>query len=181
MLRWLALCLYYGIAIRMPHSYWPITFRANWIRRKLCELMFESSGDCINIDRGCRFGSGSEIRLGNRSSIGAGFFGTGPVHIGANVMIGRDVVCQTERHRCDRLDAPMKDQGHEPRQRITIGDDVWIGSRVIILPGITIGSGAIVGAGAVVTQDVPEYAVVAGNPARVIRSRLKQAADAASQ
>ena len=55
-----------------------------------------------------------------------------------------------------------------------IGDDVWIGSRVIILPGVTIGKGAIVGAGVVVTKDVPEYAIVGGNPAKVIKFRRKQ-------
>lgn len=52
---------------------------------------------------------------------------------------------------------------------ITVKDDVWIGAGAIILPGVTIGEGAIVGAGAVVTKDVPPFAVVAGNPARIIR------------
>ena len=52
-----------------------------------------------------------------------------------------------------------------------IGNDVWIGQRVIILPGVRIGDGVIIGAGAVVTKDVPDYAVVAGNPARIIKYR----------
>ena len=52
-----------------------------------------------------------------------------------------------------------------------IGDDVWIGARVIILPGVTIGSHCIIGAGAVVTRDVPDYAIVGGVPAKVIRYR----------
>ena len=54
---------------------------------------------------------------------------------------------------------------------IVIGNDVWIGGRVIILPGVKIGDGAIIGAGSVVTKDVSEYDVVAGNPARVIKNR----------
>ena len=54
--------------------------------------------------------------------------------------------------------------------RIVIGDDVWIGMRAIILAGVTIGSGAVVGAGAVVAHDVPPMSIVAGNPARVIRT-----------
>ena len=54
---------------------------------------------------------------------------------------------------------------------IVIGNDVWIGGRVIILPGVKIGNGAIIGAGSVVTKDVSEYDVVAGNPARVIKNR----------
>ena len=54
---------------------------------------------------------------------------------------------------------------------LIIGDDVWIGTRAIILPGVTIGNGVIIGAGAVVTKDVPDYAIVGGVPARVIRLR----------
>jgi chloramphenicol O-acetyltransferase type B len=54
---------------------------------------------------------------------------------------------------------------------VTIGNDVWIGARVIVLPGVQIGDQAIVGAGAVVTKDVEPLAIVAGNPARVIRLR----------
>lgn len=58
----------------------------------------------------------------------------------------------------------------EPR-KVTIGNDVWIGQRVMIMPGVTIGDGSIVGAASVVTKDVPDYAIVAGNPARIIRYR----------
>lgn len=57
---------------------------------------------------------------------------------------------------------------------ISVGDDVWIGSHAIILSGITIGNGAVVGAGSVVTKDVPPYAIVAGNPARIIKYRFEK-------
>jgi acetyltransferase-like isoleucine patch superfamily enzyme len=57
---------------------------------------------------------------------------------------------------------------------VTIGNDVWIGRSAIILPGVQIGSGAVIGAGAVVTKSVPSYAVVAGNPAKIIRYRFDQ-------
>ena len=56
----------------------------------------------------------------------------------------------------------MRDQGNTPARLVTIKDDVWIGARVIILPGVTIGTGAIVGAGTTVTKDIPDYAVVVG-------------------
>lgn len=58
------------------------------------------------------------------------------------------------------------------RGPVTIGNDVWIGGRAIILSGVTIGDGAVVGAGAVVSRDVPPYAIAAGNPARVVRYRF---------
>ena len=54
---------------------------------------------------------------------------------------------------------------------IIISDDVWIGARVMIMPGVKVGTGAILAAGAIVTKDVPEYAIVGGNPARLIRMR----------
>lgn len=58
-----------------------------------------------------------------------------------------------------------------------IGNDVWIGARMIILPGVTIGTGAIIGAAAVVTKDVPDYAIVGGNPAKIIKFRNNQNLD----
>lgn len=61
------------------------------------------------------------------------------------------------------------------QRRVTIGPDVWIGHNAILLPGVSVGTGAAIGAGAVVTRDVPDYAIVAGNPARVIRSRFDAA------
>ena len=55
-------------------------------------------------------------------------------------------------------------------KRVKIGSNVWIGSNVTILPGVEIGDGAVVGAGSVVTKNVPEYSIVAGNPAKVIKT-----------
>ncbi|UVK41668.1 CatB-related O-acetyltransferase [Mesorhizobium sp. AR10] len=60
------------------------------------------------------------------------------------------------------------------RAGVNIGNDVWIGSRAIILPGVDIGHGAVIGAGAVVARDVPPYAVVVGNPARIVRYRFAE-------
>ncbi len=65
------------------------------------------------------------------------------------------------------------------RHRITIGPDVWIGHGAILLPGVTVGTGAAIGAGSVVTKPVPPYAVVAGNPARVLRRRVEPQVEAA--
>ena len=86
-------------------------------------------------------------------------------------MMGSDVVIITRNHRFERTDIPMMEQGFSDEQPVTIGDDVWIGDRVIILPGIKVGDGSIIAAGAVVTHDVPAYAIVGGVPAKVIGMR----------
>jgi maltose O-acetyltransferase len=65
----------------------------------------------------------------------------------------------------------MRLQGYKDSQPVVIEDDVWLGARVIILPGIRVGHGAVIGAGAIVTKDVPPFAICVGNPARVIRYR----------
>jgi acetyltransferase-like isoleucine patch superfamily enzyme len=71
----------------------------------------------------------------------------------------------------------VKVLGHEreavSRGPILVGDDVWIGNRVMVMSGVTVGQGAVIGAGTVVTRDVPPYAVVAGNPGRVVRYRFE--------
>lgn len=86
-------------------------------------------------------------------------------------MIGPEVMFLARSHRFDRTDIPMSVQGEEEMRLIVIGDDVWIGARALILRGVTVGDGAIVGAGAVVTKDVPSFAIVAGNPAKIIKWR----------
>ena len=91
--------------------------------------------------------------------------------IGKDVMMGPNCIMRTYSHSHDRIDVPMNQQGFEEEQVMHIGDDVWIGTNVIILPGVNVGSHCIIGAGAIVTKDVPDYAIVGGNPARIIRMR----------
>ena len=86
-------------------------------------------------------------------------------------MMGPDVMIYTKNHNTERTDIPMIEQGNTQPRKVTIGDDVWIGARAIILPGVTIGQGSIVAAGSVVTKDVEPFSVVGGNPARVIKVR----------
>jgi Acetyltransferase (isoleucine patch superfamily) len=65
--------------------------------------------------------------------------------------------------------------GRKRGNRVRIGNDVWIGASAIVLKGVSIGDGAVIGAGSVVTKDVPPYAIVGGNPARIIRMRFNNA------
>ena len=149
-------------------------FVSKWIRGVRSYVAcgcFNRHGKNVNVEKNADFGNGDGICIGNNSGIGVNCSVRGPLEMGDNIMMGPDVCIMTSRHNTVRTDIPMCKQGHLPKQVVTIGDDVWIGTRVIILPGVNIGKGSIIGAGAVVTKDVPEYAVVAGVPARVIKYR----------
>ena len=141
------------------------------LRSKVARLCFDYCGNNINVEKGADFGTGQGIKLGNNSGLGINCSVRGPLVIGENVMMGPDVIILTSVHNTLSVDVPMNQQGFLSKRNVLIGDDVWIGCRVIILPGVTIGKGAVIGAGAVVTKDVPEYGVVRGNPAKLIKSR----------
>ncbi|HEX2874837.1 MAG TPA: acyltransferase [Polyangiaceae bacterium] len=97
-----------------------------------------------------------------------------PVHIGGRVRIGHDVLLLTVDHR---IGNPEYRCGESVARPISIGDGSWIGSRVVVLPGVSIGKGSVVAAGAVVTRDVPANTLVAGVPAQVVRSLPEDAPD----
>lgn len=88
------------------------------------------------------------------------------VTIGNNVFVAPNVGIYTAGHP---LDAERRNAGLEYAFPVTIGDNVWIGAGVSILPGVTIGNNSVIGAGSVVVRDVPPYAVAVGNPCRVIK------------
>jgi galactoside O-acetyltransferase len=111
---------------------------------------------------------GNNVSFNTGVNIEAGHGGR--IIIGSNVMVGANVVIQSSEHNYDRLDSPMKEQGHRSGQ-IRIEDDVWIGSNAVITSDVLIGKGAIVGAGAVVTHDVNPFEIVGGVPASKIGER----------
>lgn len=141
------------------------------IRSSVGICLFDFCGKNINIEKGANFGTGRGISIGNNSGLGINCQVHGPLHIGNNVMMGPDVIILVSRHKTDAVDIPMSEQGFDAPRQVSIHDDVWIGTRVIILPGVTIGKGAIIGAGAVVSKDVPDYAIVGGIPAKVLKYR----------
>ncbi|HPQ27813.1 MAG TPA: acyltransferase [Desulfobacteraceae bacterium] len=127
------------------------------------------TGRNVNIEPRVNFIRMSQTSIGDNSGIGYGSF-VGLTTIGKDVMMADEVMIISGNHHFDRTDIPMRLQGGED-QRVVIEDDVWIGARVIILPGRRIGKGSILGAGSVITCDVEPYSVMGGNPARLIRRR----------
>jgi maltose O-acetyltransferase len=167
------LLLYYFIARHLPGSDVPYSMGAKYIRRFICKRLFRKMGRNVNIEHGAFFASGSDISIGDNSGMGINCRVSGPLNIGANVMMGPEVIIYTQGHSFQNTDIPMIQQGNSEKREVVIGDDVWIGARVIILPGVTIGNGAILAAGAIVTKDVEPYAIAGGNPAKVIKLRNK--------
>lgn len=136
---------------------------------------------------GIKIGIGSWIK--SKSSIGYGtgigwkfcVRGAGTLNIGKYCAIGENVRIITSNHEINRLAINfalqrkiLNQQFIASKKDVTIGHDVWIGDEVIILPGVSIGNGAVIGAGSVVTKSVRPYAVVAGNPAKVIKMRFDE-------
>ena len=161
--------MYGSVAKHLPISYNFLGGVGKCLRRHCGKLILSRCGKNVNIERGAVFSS--KVSLGDNSGIGINASLSGKVLIGDNVMMGPCCTFYSRNHAFDRLDIPMCEQGYQDEKPIIIGDDVWIGGHVIVLPGVHVGNGAILAAGAVVTKDVPEYAIVGGNPARVIKYR----------
>lgn len=169
--RLICTAFYYGFAQWLPASYHPGGKFARWIRFQACRSLFGYCGKNVNVEHGAFFNSGRQISIGNNSGLGYKVRIGGKVTIGNDVMMGHDCIIWTLNHAFDRTDIPMTEQGFYPEEPVVIGDDVWLGARVIILPGVKIGSHSIIAAGAVVSKDVPPYAIVGGVPAKVIKYR----------
>ncbi len=141
------------------------------IRAVLAKGFIEHCGKKVNIDKGAIFSR--QLSIGDNSGIGQYSRLQGKIVIGNNVMMGAECWIYTSNHEFSDPTRPMIEQGYQQPKPVTICDDVWIGGRVTILPGVTIGQGAVIGACAVVTKDVQPYAIVAGNPAHLIKYRNK--------
>lgn len=162
---------YYGCCRMLPASTSVGGRFARWARRLAVKNLLAECGSQVNVERGASFGMARSIRLGDRSGIGVNARLHGSVTIGNDVMMGPEVVILSRNHEIGSVDVPMIQQGFAEERPVVVGNDVWIGTRAIILPGVEIGEGAVVAAGAVVTKDVPPRTIVAGNPAVAIRQR----------
>ena len=163
---------YYALAQHLPPSYSGIQLGQKALRGACGKLMLKHCGKHVNIEQGARFSP--RVSLGDYSGIGVHAKIYGTCTIGKYVMMGEECTIITRNHAYARTDIPMMEQGFETERPVVIEDDVWIGDRVTIMPGVHVGTGAIIGAGSVVTRDVEPYAIVAGVPARKIKSRKQE-------
>jgi maltose O-acetyltransferase len=168
--------LYHLFAKHLPASHCPYALGAKQLRGWLCRRLLAECGRHVNIEQGADIGTGRHTRLGHHSGIGRRCV-VKYAHVGNYVMMGPEVVFIGRNHDFSDLQRPLQEQGYVEAPPIVIGDNVWIGTRAVILPGRRVGHHAVIGAGAVVTHDVPDYAVVGGNPARILYYRNEPQAD----
>lgn len=167
----LSLIAYYGFAYYLPNSYGFLGWISNKIRIMLCKRIFKKCGHIRTINRCVNFGSGRNIEIGDESGIGANTQIPSNTIIGSHTIVSRNVFILHRNHKFDRTDIPINDQGFYSAKQTIIGDDCWIGMNSLLTPGRIVKKGTIVGMGAVLTKDYPEYSIVGGNPAKLIRIR----------
>ena len=131
-------------------------------------------GKNVNISPNVTFANAERIEIGDRVSIGARCtLWAGPanawIRVGNDVLFGPEIMITASNYRFND-GQPVTAQAMDEAD-VVIGDDVWLGARAIILPGARIGSGAIIGAGALVKNDIPDFAIAVGAPARVVGYR----------
>lgn len=165
------LIIYYLIGKNLPSSSFVFGTFSKKFRGFLIKQIFDYVGENVNVEKNVFFGSGKGFKIGKNSGLGLNSRLQGPLSIGENVMMGPEVMIFTQNHNYNRTDIPMIEQNNSEREPVNIGNDVWIGARAIILPGVNIGDGAIIAAGAVVTKDVESYTMVGGVPAKIIKRR----------
>ncbi len=130
------------------------------------ELLGKSDGAWINPPFYCDYGFNIEVGKNFFANYNCTIIDVAKVIIGDNVLFAPNVSVYTAGHPIHPI---MRESEYEYGIGITIGDNVWIGGNSVILPGVHIGSNTVIGAGSVVTRDIPEWVVAAGNPCRVIR------------
>ena len=138
--------------------------------------IFGKTGENIFVEAPfhCDYGYNIEVGENFFANYNLTILDVGKVKIGANAQIASNVSIYTAGHP---VHPESRNTGYEYGIPITIGDNVWIGGSVTILPGVTIGSNVVIGAGSVVTKDLPDNVIAAGNPCRVIRTITEEDRD----
>lgn len=159
--------LLWDICWRLFAATTPRWMLQGW-RCRLLRLFGAKVGQGVSVHGGARIWMPHNLEIGESSWVGdhANIYCVAPIRIGAHAVVSEAAFLCTAEHDISDSRFELKTAA------ITVGDNAWIGSRSIVLPGRTIGEGAVVAAGAVVTKDVAPWTVVAGNPARVIKTRV---------
>lgn len=165
-MRTLFLLFYYSIISPLPRQ-----FGGGLLRNLVGRLILDSMAPGSSIRENVHIGKGKGLSLNENSYIGRNTFLAldEKITIGKNVMIGPQVMIFTANHGLHK-NLPMIQQP-TTKAPVTIEDDVWVGARAILLPGVHLGKGCVIGAGAIVSRSVEPYAIVGGIPARHIRYR----------
>lgn len=173
--KYFFLIVYTLLFKHFPRSSLPIFGKPSMKLRYLCcKQIFKKCGVGVNIECGASFGNGFELEIGNNSGLGRYCHVPPNIKIGNDVMMAPHVFVLDVNHDFERTDIPMNKQGYVKSEGTIIEDDVWIGMRVLIMPGKHVRKGSIVGAGCVLTKTFPEYSVIGGNPSRLIRNRIDE-------
>ncbi|MGN0466605.1 MAG: sugar O-acetyltransferase [Lachnospiraceae bacterium] len=130
------------------------------------ELLGKSEGAFINPPFYCDYGKNIEVGKNFFANYNCTILDVAKVKIGDNCMMAPNVAIYTAGHP---VHPDTRNSAYEYGIEVTIGDNVWLGGNTVICPGVHIGNNVVIGAGSVVTKDIPDWAIAAGNPCKVIR------------
>lgn len=166
------LFIYYLFVQFLPMQPFPGYKIIYSVRLFFVKRIIKECGKDVVVKNHCYFGNGERLKVGARSQLGQNARLGGEITIGNDVLMGPDIVMMATSHAFDRIDMPINQQGETEEQPIFIGNDVWVGTRVIILPGVEIGSHSIIAAGSVVTKSFEPYSIIGGVPAKLLKKRM---------
>jgi len=166
------LILYYSFIQYLPMQPIPGYKFFYWLRYKVVKKILRNCGKDVIVKNKAYFGNGKRLSIGSRSQIGQNARLGGDIILGKDILMGPDVVMMATSHEFSSTTTLINQQGATEEKQIVIDDDVWIGTRVIILPGVHIGAHSIIGAGSVVTKSCEPYSIIGGVPAKLIKKRI---------